>query len=58
MNSEEIKKRYSHDAFCKEKLRDLGKAKEFAKHLLKPETSALLDIDNLQIDPESYIDLA
>ena len=52
----EIKKRYSHDAFCKEKLRDLTKAKEFAKHILKPEAATLLDIDSLQIDPESYID--
>ena len=56
MNSEEIKKRFSHDAFCKEKLRDPDKAKELAKHLLKPETSILLDIDRLQIDPESYVD--
>ena len=52
----EIKKRYSHDAFCKEKLRDPVKAKEFARHILKPEVAARLDIDNLQIDPESYID--
>ena len=37
----EIKKRYSHDAFCKEKLRDLTKAKEFAKHILKPEDVAM-----------------
>ena len=52
----EIKKRYSHDAFCKEKLRDPVKAKEFAKHILKPETAVLFDFDNLQIDPESYVD--
>ena len=52
----EIKKRYSHDAFCKEKLRDPVKAKELAKHILKPEVAARLDIDNLQIDQESYIE--
>ncbi|MDR2114935.1 MAG: Rpn family recombination-promoting nuclease/putative transposase [Planctomycetaceae bacterium] len=52
----EFKKTYQHDAFCKNKLRNLQIARKFLQHVLKPETLEVLDLDRLQIDPETYID--
>jgi hypothetical protein len=53
---DKFKKKYQHDAFCKEKLRDVMKARKFLKYLLKPEVQELLDIRRLEIDPESFVD--
>jgi predicted transposase/invertase (TIGR01784 family) len=53
---EEFRKKYQHDAFCKRKLKNLQMAKKFLKHVLKPEVRKLVDIERLEIDPDSYID--
>jgi hypothetical protein len=53
---DEFKKMYQHDAFCKNKLKEVKTAQKFLRFFLKPEIQALLDIDRLQIDSESLID--
>ena len=53
---DEFKKKYQHDAFCKNKLCNLQKARKFLKHILKPEVLELIDLNKLQIDPETYVD--
>ncbi|MDR2755514.1 MAG: Rpn family recombination-promoting nuclease/putative transposase, partial [Planctomycetaceae bacterium] len=53
---DEFKKKYQHDAFCKEKLKDVQTAQKFLRYFLKAEIQKLLDLDRLQIDPESLVD--
>ncbi|MDR0608644.1 MAG: Rpn family recombination-promoting nuclease/putative transposase [Planctomycetaceae bacterium] len=53
---DEFKKKYQHDAFCKRKLCNPQKARKFLKHILKPEVLELIDLNRLQIDPETYVD--
>ncbi|MDR2116253.1 MAG: Rpn family recombination-promoting nuclease/putative transposase, partial [Planctomycetaceae bacterium] len=53
---EEFKKKYQHDAFCKEKLRNVRMARKFLRYFLKPEYQEWLDIDHLQIEPDSLVD--
>jgi predicted transposase/invertase (TIGR01784 family) len=52
----ELKKRYQHDEFCKDNLRDLDKARKFLKWLFKPEITGLLDLDRLELSSESFLD--
>ncbi|MDR1480437.1 MAG: Rpn family recombination-promoting nuclease/putative transposase, partial [Planctomycetaceae bacterium] len=51
-----FEKKYQHDAFCKKKLKELKKAKEFLKFVLEKRTQDALDIDKLVIEPDSYVD--
>ncbi|MDR1964764.1 MAG: Rpn family recombination-promoting nuclease/putative transposase [Planctomycetaceae bacterium] len=53
---DEFKKKYQHDAFCKNKLQNVRKARKFLKYLFKPEVLEQLDLKRLQIEPESYVD--
>ena len=52
----QLKKRYRHDAFCKSNLRDLDKARKFLRLMLKPEIVDLLDLNRLELSPESFLD--
>ncbi|MDR1291121.1 MAG: Rpn family recombination-promoting nuclease/putative transposase [Planctomycetaceae bacterium] len=52
----DFKKQFQHDAFCRNKLTELKKARGFLKHVLKPEVRDLVDLEQLEVDPESYID--
>ena len=52
----ELRKRYQHDEFCKDNLRDLGKARKFLKWKLKPEITELLDLDRLELSSESFLE--
>jgi hypothetical protein len=52
----EFKKKYRHDEFCRNKLRELTKAQKFLEYILEPEAKELLDLDGLEIEQESYID--
>jgi predicted transposase YdaD len=51
----ELKKRYQHDEFCKDNLRDINKARKFLKWLLKSEIVELLDLDRLELSSESFL---
>ncbi|MDR1141549.1 MAG: Rpn family recombination-promoting nuclease/putative transposase, partial [Planctomycetaceae bacterium] len=51
-----IKKQFQHDAFCRNKLTELKKARGFLRHVLKPEVQDLVDLEKLEIDPDSHID--
>ena len=51
-----LRKRYCHDEFCKENLRDLDKARKFLKLMLKPEIIDLLDLERLELSQESFLD--
>ncbi|MDR1384785.1 MAG: Rpn family recombination-promoting nuclease/putative transposase, partial [Planctomycetaceae bacterium] len=53
---DDFKKKYQHDSFCKEHLEDLKKARKFLQHVLPQDLQETLDIENLQVDKESYID--
>jgi hypothetical protein len=50
-----LKKRYQHDEFCKDNLRDLGKARKFLRWLLK-EGAERLDLNRLELSSESFLD--
>ena len=52
----ELRKKYKHDEFCKDNLRDLGKARKFLQMILKPEVLALVDLDRLELSTESFLD--
>ena len=52
----EPRKRFQHDEFCKDNLRDLDKARKFLKWMLKPEVVELLDMDGLELSSESFLD--
>ncbi|MDR3198885.1 MAG: Rpn family recombination-promoting nuclease/putative transposase, partial [Planctomycetaceae bacterium] len=52
---EEFKKKYQHDAFCKDKLCDVRKARMLLRHVLKPEVLKLLDLKNLKIDSGTFV---
>jgi hypothetical protein len=49
-------KRYQHDQFCKDNLRDLDRARKFLRLMFKPEIIELLDLDNLELASESFLD--
>ena len=51
----ELPKRYQHDEFCKDNLRDLDKARKFLRLMLKPEIVDLLDLDRLELSSESFL---
>jgi hypothetical protein len=51
-----FRKRYQHDQFCKDNLRDLNKARKFLRLMLKPEMIDLLDLEHLEIVSESLLD--
>ncbi|MDR3199495.1 MAG: Rpn family recombination-promoting nuclease/putative transposase, partial [Planctomycetaceae bacterium] len=53
---EEFRKKYQHDAFCKDKLKDVRVARKFLRYFLKTEIQEMLDIERLQIVPESLVD--
>ncbi|MDR3109170.1 MAG: Rpn family recombination-promoting nuclease/putative transposase [Planctomycetaceae bacterium] len=53
---EEFRKRYQHDAFCKDKLRNVNTAKKFLEYVLKPTARELLDLDGLEVVSESFVD--
>ena len=52
----ELRKRYQHDEFCKNNLRNLDKARKFLRLTLKPEIVELLDLERLELSPESFLD--
>ncbi|MDR3197360.1 MAG: Rpn family recombination-promoting nuclease/putative transposase, partial [Planctomycetaceae bacterium] len=52
----EFRKKYQHDAFCKDKLCNVRKARKFLSHVLKPEVLEFLDLERLQVDPETFVD--
>ena len=57
--SPDLVKRYQHDEFCKDNLRDLDKARKFLKWLFgrfKPNVVDLLDLENLELSSESFLD--
>ena len=51
-----FRKRYQHDQFCKDHLRDPGKARKFLRLMLKPEMIDLLDLEHLELVSESFLD--
>lgn len=51
-----LRKRYQHDQFCKDNLRDLDKARKFLRLILKPEMTDLLDLERLELVSESLLD--
>ena len=51
-----LRKRYQHDQFCKDNLRDLDKARKFLRLMFKPEVIELLDLDRLELVSESFLD--
>ena len=51
-----LRKRYCHDEFCKNNLRDLDKARKFLKLTFKPEIIDLLDLERLKLSQESFLD--
>jgi len=51
-----LKKRYQHDEFCKDNLRDLERARKFLKLMFKPEIIDLLDLDKMELASESFLD--
>ena len=51
-----LRKRYQHDQFCKDNLRDLDRARKFLKLMFKPEIIDLLDLDNMELASESFLD--
>ena len=52
----DLRKKYKHDQFCKDNLRDLDKARKFLRLMLKPEIVDLLDLDRLELSSESFLD--
>jgi predicted transposase/invertase (TIGR01784 family) len=52
----EPRKRYQHDEFCKDNLRDLDKARKFLKWMFKPEIVESLDLERLELSSESFLD--
>ncbi|MDR2438311.1 MAG: Rpn family recombination-promoting nuclease/putative transposase, partial [Planctomycetaceae bacterium] len=53
---DEFKKKYQHDAFCKEKLKDVRTAQKFLRYFLDVKVQELLDLEQLQIDSDSLVD--
>ncbi|MDR1140616.1 MAG: Rpn family recombination-promoting nuclease/putative transposase, partial [Planctomycetaceae bacterium] len=53
---DEFRKKYQHDGFCKGKLKKVNTARKFLKHVLKPEVQDLIDLEKLEIEPESFVD--
>ena len=51
-----LRKRYCHDEFCKNNLRDLDKARKFLRLTFKPEVIDLLDLEQLKLSQESFLD--
>ncbi|MDR1140834.1 MAG: Rpn family recombination-promoting nuclease/putative transposase, partial [Planctomycetaceae bacterium] len=51
-----FRKEFRHDEFGRNKLKEVRTARKFLIHVLKPEVKALLDIDKLEIDSESFVD--
>jgi len=51
-----LRKRYRHDQFCKDNLRDLDRARKFLRLMFKPKVIELLDLDNLELASESFLD--
>ena len=51
-----LRKRYQHDQFCKDNLRDLDRARKFLRLIFKPEVIELLDLGNLELASESFLD--
>ncbi|MDR1493260.1 MAG: Rpn family recombination-promoting nuclease/putative transposase, partial [Planctomycetaceae bacterium] len=52
----EFKKKFQHDSYCKEQLFNLKKARKLTRHLLPQNVQDIVDVDQLQVDVESYID--
>ncbi|MDR1268059.1 MAG: Rpn family recombination-promoting nuclease/putative transposase [Planctomycetaceae bacterium] len=53
---DEFRKQYQHDGFCKGKLKKVNTARKFLKYVLKPEVQEVIDLEKLEIEPESFVD--
>jgi len=51
-----LRKRYQHDQFCKDQLRDLDKARKILRLIFNPDVIELLDLDNMELVSESFLD--